>query len=100
ERRGGSFQLWVEGATAPVWKKDAAVAQEWETLELWLSKDLIVLRRNEETLYTGANPLKVAVGTLSLGVNAKKELAQDEEARFDDFDALLTTRAELDEVAR
>jgi ferric-dicitrate binding protein FerR (iron transport regulator) len=100
ERRGGSFQLWVEGATAPIWKKDAAVAQEWETLELWLSKDLLVLRRNEETLYTGANPLKVAMGTLSLGVNAKKELAQEEEARFDDVDVLLTTRAELDEVAR
>ncbi len=100
ERRGGSYQLWVEGATSPVWKKDVAVAQEWETVELWLSKDIMVVRRNEETLYTGANPLKVAAGAVSLGVNAKKELAQDEEARFDDFDALLTTRAELDEVTR
>jgi len=100
ERRGGSLQLWVEGATAPVWKKDAAAAQEWETLELWISKDQMVVRRNEETLYTGANPLKVKAGSLSLGVNAKMELAQDEEVRFDDFDVILTTKAELDEVAR
>jgi hypothetical protein len=100
ERRGGSLQLWVDGATAPVWKKDAAAVQEWETLELWLSKDQMIVRRNEETLYTGANPLKVRAGSLSLGMNAKMELAQDEEIRFDDVDVLLTTRAELDEVAR
>jgi hypothetical protein len=100
ERRGGSLQLWVEGATAPVWKKDVAAAQEWETLELWISKDQMVVRRNEETLYAGANPLKIKAGALALGVNAKLELAQDEEVRFDDFDVLLTTRAELDEVAR
>jgi hypothetical protein len=100
ERRGGSLQLWVEGATAAVWKKDGLPAQEWETLELWISKDQMVVRRNEETLYAGANPLKVKAGGLSLGVNAKMELAQDEEVRFDDFDVLLTTRAELDEVAR
>ncbi len=100
ERRGGSLQLWVEGAKDPVWKKDVATAQEWETLELWISKDQMVVRRNEETLYTGANPLKVKAGALALGVNAKMELAQDEEVRFDDFDVLLTTKAELDEVAR
>jgi ferric-dicitrate binding protein FerR (iron transport regulator) len=100
ERRGGTLQLWVEGATAPVWKKDAAGVQEWETLELWLSKDQMIVRRNDETLYTGANPLRIKAGALSLGVNAKMELAQDEEVRFDDVDVLLTTRAELDEVAR
>jgi len=100
ERRGGSLQLWVEGAKDPVWKKDVATAQEWETLELWISKDQMVVRRNEVTLYTGANPLKVKAGALALGVNAKMELAQDEEVRFDDFDVLLTTKAELDEVAR
>jgi ferric-dicitrate binding protein FerR (iron transport regulator) len=100
ERRGGSLQLWVEGAKDPVWKKDVATAQEWETLELWISKDQMVVRLNEETLYTGANPLKVKAGALALGVNAKMELAQDEEVRFDDFDVLLTTKAELDEVAR
>jgi hypothetical protein len=100
ERRGASLQLWVEGATAPVWKKDVAAAQEWETLELWISKDQMLVRRNEETLYTGPNPVKVKAGALSLGVNAKMELSQDEEVRFDDFDVLLTTRAELDEVAR
>jgi hypothetical protein len=60
----------------------------------------MIVRRNEETLYTGANPLKVKAGALALGVNAKMELAQDEEVRFDDFDVLLTTKAELDEVAR
>ena len=100
ERRGTLLQLWVDGATAPVWKKDVAAVQEWETLELWISKDQMIVRRNEETLFVGANPLKVKGGTLSLGVHSKLELAQDEEVRFDDVDVLLTTRAEFDEVAR
>lgn len=100
ERRGGSLQLWVEGAAAPVWKKDAAAPQEWETVELWLSKDQVVVRRNEETLYAGANPLKIKAAPLSLGTNAKAELAQDEEVRFDDIDVVLTTKAELEEVSR
>jgi ferric-dicitrate binding protein FerR (iron transport regulator) len=100
ERRGPALQLWVDGANAALWKKDIAAVQEWETLELWLSKDQMIVRRNEETLYVGLNPLKVKGGTLSLGVHAKLELAQDEEARFDDVDVLLTTRAEFDEVSR
>jgi ferric-dicitrate binding protein FerR (iron transport regulator) len=100
ERRGGTLQLWVEGAAAPVWKKDAPSVQEWETLELWLSKDQMLVRRNDETLYNGANPLRIKAGALSLGVNAKMELAQDEEVRFDHVDVILTTRAELEEVAR
>ncbi|HLY76117.1 MAG TPA: FecR domain-containing protein [Planctomycetota bacterium] len=100
ERRGDSLQLWVEGGTSPVWKKDAAAPQEWESVELWVSKDQVVLRRNDETLYSGSNPLKIKAAVLSLGTNAKMELAQDEEARFDDVDVFLTTKAELDEVAR
>jgi ferric-dicitrate binding protein FerR (iron transport regulator) len=100
ERRGNSLQLWVEGAAAPIWKKDAGPVQEWETIELWLSKDQVAVRRNDETLYAGANPLKVKAAALSLGVNAKMELTQDEEVRFDDVDVLLTTRSEMDEVAR
>ncbi|MBI3856549.1 MAG: FecR domain-containing protein [Planctomycetes bacterium] len=100
ERRGPLVQLWVEGAVAPVWKAEFAAVQEWETLELWVSKDQMIVRRNEETLFTGANPLKVKAGTLSIGVNAKMELAQDEEVRFDDIDVLLTTRAEFSEVSR
>ena len=100
ERRGSLLQLWVDGAAAPVWKKDVAAVQEWETLELWVSKDQMIVRRNEETLFVGANPLKVKGGTLSLGVHAKLELAQDEEVRFDDVDVLMTTRAEFQEVAR
>lgn len=100
ERRGDSLQLWVEGAAAPVWKKDTAGPQEWETVELWVAKDLVVVRRNDETLYSGPNPLKIKAAVLSLGTNAKMELAQDEEVRFDDVDVFLTTRAELDEVAR
>jgi ferric-dicitrate binding protein FerR (iron transport regulator) len=100
ERRGDSLQLWIEGAASPVWKKDIAGAQEWETIELWLSKDQVLVRRNEELLYSGANPLKVKAASLSLGTNAKMELAQDEEARFDDVDVFLTTKTELDEVAR
>lgn len=100
ERRGASLQLWVEGAAAPAWKADAAAPQEWETVELWISKDQVVVRRNEATLYKGANPLKVKAGAVSLGSNAKMELAQDEEVRFDDVDILLPARAEFDEVAR
>jgi hypothetical protein len=100
ERRGPLLQLWVDGANAPVWKKELAAVQEWETLELWVSKDQMIVRRNEETLFVGANPLKVKGGTLSLGVHSKLELAQDEEVRFDDVDVLLTTRAEFDEVSR
>ena len=53
----------------------------------------MAVRRNDETLYAGANPLKVKAAALSLGVNAKMELAQDEEVRFDDVDVLLTTRS-------
>lgn len=100
ERRGASLQLSVEGATAPLWRKDIDGAQEWETLELWISKDQVVVRRNEETLFAGANPLKVKAGTLSLGVHAKLELVQDEELRVDEVDVFLTTKAEMDEVAR
>jgi hypothetical protein len=100
ERRGESLQLWVEGAVTPVWKKDAAAAQEWESVELWISKDQVAVRRNDETLYAGANPLKIKAAALSLGTNAKMELAQDEEVRFDDVDVFLTTKAELDEVTR
>ena len=83
-----------------MWKKDAAAVQEWETVELWISKDQMVVRRNDQTLYTGPNPLKIKAGTVSLGLQAKLELAQDEEVRFDDVDVILTTRVELDEVAR
>ena len=59
-----------------------------------------MVRRNDETLYAGANPLKIKAAALSLGTNAKMELAQDEEVRFDDVDVFLTTKAELDEVTR
>ena len=100
ERRGDSLQLWVEGAAAPVWKKDTGAPQEWESVELWVAKDQVVVRRNDETLYSGVNPLKIKAAALSLGTNAKMELAQDEEVRFDDVDVFLTTRTELDEVAR
>jgi hypothetical protein len=100
ERRGAALQLWVEGAVAPVWSEELKAVQEWETLELWVSKDRMVVRRNDETVYSGANPLKVKAGSLSLGVHAKLELGQDEEVRFDDVDALITTKAELAEVFR
>lgn len=100
ERRGKSLQLWVEGAQVPVWKKDLDAVQEWETLELWISKEQILVRRNEETLHAEPNPFKVRAASISLGTNAKMELAQDEEARFDGVDVFLTTRAEFDEVGK
>jgi ferric-dicitrate binding protein FerR (iron transport regulator) len=100
ERRGASLQLWIEGAQAPVWKTDLAAVQEWETLELWLSKDQLLVRRNDETLHTEPNPFKVRAASLALGTNAKLELPQDEEARFDGVDVFLTTRAEFDEVGK
>ncbi|HLY07747.1 MAG TPA: FecR family protein [Planctomycetota bacterium] len=100
ERRGDSLQLWVEGAASPMWKKDVAAPQEWETVELWISKDQVLVRRNEETLYAGTHPLKIKAAALSLGTNAKMELAQEEEVRFDDVDVFQTTKTDLDEVAR
>src|SRR6185503_9479207 len=30
ERRGALLQLWVDGANAPLWKKEVAAVQEWE----------------------------------------------------------------------
>ena len=69
-------------------------------LELWLSKDQVVVRRNDLTVYAGPNPLKVKVVQLSLGGNAKGELAQDSEVRFDDVELSWTTKADLEDVTR
>ncbi len=100
ERRGTTLQLWSEAAQAAVWKKDLPSVQEWESLELWLSKDQVVVRRNDLTVYSGPNPLKVKVVQLSFGGNAKGELAQDSEVRFDDVELSWTTKADLEDVTR
>jgi ferric-dicitrate binding protein FerR (iron transport regulator) len=100
ERRGTLLQLWSEAAQAPLWKKELPCTQEWESLELWLTKDQLVIRRNDLTIHAGPNPMKSKVVQLSVGGNAKAELAQDEEVRFDDLELSWTTKADLDEVVR
>jgi ferric-dicitrate binding protein FerR (iron transport regulator) len=100
ERRGSVLQLWSEAAQAALWKKELPCVQEWESIELWLTKDQLVMRRNDQTLLTEANPLKLKTVQIAFGSNAKAELAQDEEARFDHFDLAWTTKADLEDVAR
>jgi ferric-dicitrate binding protein FerR (iron transport regulator) len=100
ERRGGSLQLWSEGASTPIWKKDLAAAQEWETLELWISKDEMVLRRNDETLYSGPLPARARGGQLSLGASCRSELARDQEIRFDEIEAGWVSPAEFEALSR
>ena len=100
ERRGEVLQLSVDGAAAPLWKKDLASVREWETLEIWLSKDQIALRRNGLTVAVAANPLKTKAVQISVGVCAKAELAQEEETRLDDLDVSWLTKAEFEQISR
>ncbi len=100
ERRGDTLQLSVDGAAAPLWKKDLASVREWETLELWLSKDQVALRRNGLTVAVEANPLKTKAVQISVGTCAKADLAQDEETRLDDLDVSWLTKAEFEQISR
>lgn len=100
ERRGDTLQLWSEGAAAPLWKKDLAGAQDWETLELWISKDQVLVRRNEETLFVGPLPPKTRPGLVSLGASCKADVSKDQEVRFDDVEAAWVSAAEFEAVAR
>jgi hypothetical protein len=74
--------------------------QEWESLEVWITKDQIAVRRNDLTVFTGQNPIKNKVIQVALGGSAKPELAQDEEARFDDLEIAWVTRQDLDDVTK
>ncbi len=100
ERRGGLVQLWSEGTQTALWKKDLPCAQEWETLELWISKDRVAVRRDGLTLFAGANPVKARTVQVSLGGHARLELAQDGETRFDDVEISWMTKLDLEEISR
>ncbi len=100
ERRGDTLQLWSEGAAAPLWKKDLACAQDWETLELWIGKDQVLVRRNEETLFVGQLPPKTRPGLVSLGASCKADVSKDQEVRFDDVEAAWVSAAEFEAVSR
>jgi ferric-dicitrate binding protein FerR (iron transport regulator) len=100
ERRGDVLELWSEAAQAAVWKKEFLCVQEWEVLELWLTKDLVVVRRNDLTVHAGSNPVKAKIVQFSFGANAKAELAQDGEIRIDDLQLSWMTKADLEDVIR
>jgi hypothetical protein len=100
ERRGATLQLWSEGTQTVLWKKELGCVQEWESLEIWITKDQVVVRRNDLTLFAGQNPIKHKVLQVALGGSAKPELAQDEEARFDDLEIAWVTRQDLDDVTK
>jgi len=102
ERRGNFLQLWVEGANTAVWQKEIPAAQEWETLELWVTKDQLAVRRNDLTLHVGSFPFgaKSKGVQIAVGGSANLELPQDEEARFDDVEAAWLSRADFEDVIK
>jgi hypothetical protein len=102
ERRGDLLQLWVEGENAPAWQKEIPATQEWETLELWVTRDRLAVRRNDLTLHVGAFPFgaKSKGVQIALGGSANLELPQEEEARFDDVEAAWLSRADFEDVIK
>jgi ferric-dicitrate binding protein FerR (iron transport regulator) len=100
ERRGALVQLWAEGAQAVLWKKEIPSSQEWETLELWLTKDRLAFRRDGLTLHAGPNPLKSKTLQIALGGHARAELAQDGEVRFDDVEVCWMTKGDFEEISK
>jgi hypothetical protein len=100
ERRGATVQLWSEATQTVLWKKELPSAQEWETLELWITKDQVAVRREGLTLHTGPNPLKSKTVQVSLGAHARLELAQDGEARFDDVEISWMTKTDFEEISK
>jgi ferric-dicitrate binding protein FerR (iron transport regulator) len=100
ERRGDLLELRVDGAVAPLWKKELPCAREWESLELWITKDQVALRREGLTLAVEPNPLKTKVARLSTGTCAKAELKQEAETRLDDLEAAWLTKEDFDHISR
>jgi ferric-dicitrate binding protein FerR (iron transport regulator) len=100
ERRGDRLQLVLDGAAAPLWSQELACVRDWESLELWLTKDQIAVRRNGLTVAVEANPMKAKAVQVSVGVCAKAELAQDEETRVDDLDVAGLTKADFEQISR
>lgn len=100
ERKGDVLRLWVDGAATALWQKTLPSAKEWETLELWITKDKIAVRRNGLTVAVEASPLKGKAAQLSIGSCAKAELARDEETRLDDLDVAWMTKTDFDQISR
>jgi hypothetical protein len=100
ERRGDVLRLWKEGRPEPLWSAEAPARQEWETLELWLSRERLVVRRNDRAAYAGDFPSPARTVQVALGGCARAELSQDEEIRFDDVEAAWMTPGDLEEAAK
>ncbi|HEX7896197.1 MAG TPA: FecR domain-containing protein [Planctomycetota bacterium] len=100
ERRGDVLELRIDGAAEPLWKKELACAKDWESLELWITKDRIALRRNGLTMAVEANPLKTKAARISTGTCAKAELKEKAETRIDDLEAAWLTKEDFDHVSK
>ncbi len=100
ERRGATVQLWSEATQAALWKKEVPCAQEWETLELWITRDQVAVRREGLTLHAGPNPVKAKALQVSIGGHARQELAQDGETRFDDVEIGWMTKADFEDISK
>lgn len=100
ERRGDVLRLWKEGRPEPLWSAEAPARQEWETFELWLSRERLVVRRNDRAAYAGDFPSPARTVQVALGGCARAELPQDEEIRFDDVEAAWMTPGDLEEAAK
>jgi ferric-dicitrate binding protein FerR (iron transport regulator) len=100
ERRGDLLRLWKEGRAEPIWSAEAPARQEWETLEIWVSRERLVIRRNDRAAYAGDFPSSARTVQMALGGAARAEILQDEEIRFDDVEAAWVTPADLEEAAK
>lgn len=100
ERRGDELRLSIEGAPAPLWKKTLASVKEWESLELWVTRDRIAVRRDGLTVAVEDHPVKAKALQVSIGTCAKAELAQDGETRIDDVDVSWLTKSDFEQISR
>ena len=100
ERRGNLLRLWKEGRAEPIWSEEVPARQEWETFEIWISRESLVIRRNDRAAYAGDFPSPVRTVQVALGGAARAEIPQDEEIRFDDVEAAWVTPADLEEAAK
>ena len=100
ERRGDVLQLWAGNKKTSLWKAGRPSVGKFETLEIWLTRTQVIIRRNDETLHVGPNPSRSRAVLISLGGGAKTELAQDEEVRFDDVDVAWMSQADLTRILK
>lgn len=100
ERRGNALQLWSGGAKESLCKIERPLAQDSEMLEIWLTPDVVVVRRDGVTLHVGPNPSKSRTFQLAVGGGAKATIAQEEEVRFDAIEVAWMTQADLAKIVK